>query len=106
MKIKIKIENLVLHGHSYHNYRRIQSAIECEFNKLVSENGLTKDHLRECEITDINTGSFITRVNMDPEIVGTMIARSIYSSWTSSITNTGTADVLSDSFTSNPSSSY
>jgi hypothetical protein len=81
MRIRIKIDELVLHGFNYHDHRRISAAIEGELARLIRENGLPQGMNVAKEIPKIDAGSFNLSDRTNPKAIGDQIARSIYRTW-------------------------
>lgn len=78
MKVNIEIEKLVLHGFNYHDHKRISTALEQELAKLIREKGLPENFTKKEEIPWIDAPSFNAPADMNPNNIGTYVARSIY----------------------------
>lgn len=80
MVIKIEINELVLHGFNYHDYKRIGNAIEHELSKLIAKRGLPKGFAINNEIPKQDAGSFSIK-NQNPRAVGFEVAKSVFNAW-------------------------
>jgi hypothetical protein len=81
MRIRIEIDELVLHGFNYHDHGRISAAIKGELARLIRENGLPQGMNVAKEIPQIDAGSFNLSDRTSPKAVGAQVARSIYRRW-------------------------
>jgi hypothetical protein len=75
--LELAIDELVLHGFSRYEQRRISSALESELGRLLSERVAAGDFSREIEIARIDGGAFTAKRGMSPEKIGREIARAI-----------------------------
>jgi hypothetical protein len=87
-RIDVEIDKLVLHGFSSNSYdgEAISNAIKDALEKkIIRDEGikLNKDRNSTREIPQIQIKFFNSRSKMDLENVGTYIANTIYSSWSS-----------------------
>lgn len=81
MRIRIEIDELVLHGFNYHDHERISAAIEEELARLIRENGLPRGMNVAKEVPLIDAGSFNLSDRTNPKSIGAQVARSIYRRW-------------------------
>lgn len=75
-KIQLEIDNLVLHGFSYHDHRRISLAIEKELSSLIAVKGLPQDYIGSNELPEVNVKG--VKISQDTKKIGFTVARSIY----------------------------
>ena len=82
MKIKVEINELVLHGFSYHDHMRVGTAVEKELAKLIGRNGLPEAFTPagSSHISSLDAGSFDLK-NENPNHIGVEIARSLFKAW-------------------------
>jgi hypothetical protein len=76
--IKLHIEELVLHGFTGNDRDRIAAAIQQEFTRLFTEQGIPPSLAQGGQIGQLNGGKFEMTTGMKPEVAGIQIAQSIY----------------------------
>ncbi len=78
MKVKLHIEELVLHGFSPAGRHRIGEAVERELARLISEDGIPSalTHLGAADMND--AGKFEMVPGAKAERVGVQVARAVY----------------------------
>jgi len=77
-KVDLHIEELVLRGFSPSDHHRIGKAVELELTRLIAEQGVPSSLSRGGEMTRMDGGTFNVSPNSRAEVVGGMVARSVY----------------------------
>jgi len=80
MNINLRIENLILDGIEVSPQQRpaLQSALEMELGRLLSEQGLASGLTRGGAIRELRGGTIQVSAGGDPATLGQQIARAVY----------------------------
>jgi hypothetical protein len=78
MTIMIHIDELILHGFAPGDRGRIAQRLASELERLIAAHGLPVGLLAEHGAAAIDGGGFLVPPGARPELVGAIIARSIY----------------------------
>lgn len=80
--IELHIEELILHGFGASNAHQIGAAVEREITRLLQVQGLPPALSGECSVERLNAGSFSAAPGSGAAAVGTQIAQSVYTGFT------------------------
>lgn len=78
--LEIHIEQLVLHGFSPQERRRISAAVESELTRLFTEKGIPSSLLNGGSVPVLQGDHFLHTANTGGRITGSNIAGSVYTS--------------------------
>jgi hypothetical protein len=79
MKTKIEIGTLVLEGFDYHDHLRISGALEQEFVRIISKNGVSEKRTNPQAKSAMSLPlTFTAPSDLSPRKIGSEIARCIY----------------------------
>jgi len=76
--IELHIEELVLHGVSRSDARRVGVAVEAELGRMLAEQGLPSGLRGGAEIGALDAGQVSLGVTARPESTGTAVAKAVY----------------------------
>jgi hypothetical protein len=76
--IELRIEELVLHGVSRADARRVGAAVEAELGRMLAEQGLPSGLRGGAEIGAIDAGQVSLGAAARPESTGEAVARAVY----------------------------
>jgi hypothetical protein len=76
--IELHIEELVLHGVSRSNARRLGAAVEVELGRMLTEQGLPARLRSGAEIGAIDAGQLSLGATARPESTGAAVAKAVY----------------------------
>lgn len=77
-EIKVRIDELVLHGFSPADRLRIGAALERELARLLVERGLPEGLAGGAEVQAVDAGSFVRGPLITPSLIGAEVAQAVY----------------------------
>jgi hypothetical protein len=78
--VKVKIDELVLHGFASGDRNRIAAAVEGELTRLIGEGGRLRVAQNALPLGRIDGGAFTVKAGSRPQSTGTQIAQALYRS--------------------------
>lgn len=78
MDVRLRIDELVLHGFPASDRYRIAAAVETELARLLAEQGVPPGLAKGKSVPVLDTGSIRLSPDAGPQRIGTQIARSLF----------------------------
>ncbi len=78
--VAVHIEELVLHGFSSEDRRRIGAAVEQELARLMNEKGIPGSLKKNLAVEQVSGGAFNAKGQLKPQATGMLIAKTVYES--------------------------
>lgn len=77
-RIRVQIDELVLHGFSPLDGRRIADAVQAELTRLLAGEGLPPSLMRQAVVEFIDAGEFRMPTSANPNGIGNGLAAGLY----------------------------